>query len=125
MGHVGDHVAPQMRLDAATAQSLAATLQALATPSRLLILGHLRQGPANVGQIVEAVAMEQPAVSHQLRVLRHLGLVTATRAGRSITYALHDDHVAALLDQAVYHAEHLQMGARQSQDRARAVQEVP
>lgn len=125
MGHVSDQVANQARLDPATAVSIATTLQALATPSRLLILGRLREGPASVGQIVEAVAMEQPAVSHQLRVLRHLGLVTGTRSGRSITYALHDDHVAALLDQAVYHAEHLQMGIRNTPDGARTLEEAP
>ena len=54
--------------------------------------------------------MEQSAVSHQLRLLRNLGLVTGTRAGKSIVYSLYDDHVAMLLDQAVYHIEHLQLG---------------
>jgi len=29
--------------------------------------------------------------------------------GRSITYALYDDHVAQLIDEAVYHAEHLRI----------------
>lgn len=112
MGHVGDQVPPHVHLDPTTARSVATTLQALASPSRLMILGRLREGPASVGQIVAAVGMEQPAVSHQLRLLRHLGLVTGIRSGRSITYALHDDHVAALLDQAVYHAQHLQWGIR-------------
>ena len=56
--------------------------------------------------------MEQSAVSHQLRLLRNLGLVTGTRAGKSIVYALYDSHVAALLDQAVYHIEHLRLGIK-------------
>ena len=55
--------------------------------------------------------MEQSAVSHQLRLLRHLGLVEGSRRGRSISYALYDEHVAELLDQAIYHAEHLRLGA--------------
>jgi hypothetical protein len=54
--------------------------------------------------------MEQSACSHQLRLLRNLGLVTGTRQGRSVVYALHDNHVAALLDQAVHHIEHLRLG---------------
>ena len=54
--------------------------------------------------------MEQSAVSHQLRLLRNLGLVTGTRSGKSIVHSLYDDHVALLLDQAVYHIEHLQRG---------------
>ena len=99
------------RLDLAAAKSVAETMQALATPSRLLILGRLREGPATVNELAAAVEMEQSAVSHQLRMLRHLGLVDGQRHGRSVTYALYDDHVAELLDQAVYHAEHLLLGA--------------
>ena len=99
------------RLDLAAAKLVAETMQALATPSRLLILGRLREGPATVNELAAAVEMEQSAVSHQLRMLRHLGLVDGQRHGRSVTYALYDDHVAELLDQAVYHAEHLRLGA--------------
>ena len=55
--------------------------------------------------------MAQSAVSHQLRLLRTMGLVTTTRAGRHMTYALYDSHVASLLDEAVYHAEHLRMAS--------------
>ncbi|MBM7517688.1 ArsR/SmtB family transcription factor [Nocardioides nitrophenolicus] len=109
MGHGERHRAPR-ELDAAAAKSVAATLQALATPSRLLILDRLRRGPATVSELVEAIGMEQPAVSHQLRLLRNLGLVTGNRDGRTIVYELYDDHVAELLDQAIYHAEHLRLG---------------
>ncbi|WP_311836162.1 metalloregulator ArsR/SmtB family transcription factor [Cellulomonas fimi] len=69
-----------------------------------------------IGQLAEAVEMEQSAVSHQLRMLRHLGLVQGRRSGRSITYALHDYHVAQLLDEAVFHAEHLRLGAPDQSD---------
>jgi DNA-binding transcriptional ArsR family regulator len=103
-------VAAVTRLDAASAAKVATTLQALATPSRLLILTRLREAPCTVTALAEAVEMEQSAVSHQLRLLRNLGLVTGTRAGKSIVYALYDNHVAALLDQAVYHIEHLRLG---------------
>ena len=111
MGHGAHGRVGPARLDASTAKKVAVTLQALAAPSRLLILGRLRHGPATVGKLAEAVGMEQSAVSHQLRLLRHLGLVEGQRHGRSITYSLYDDHVAALLDQAVYHTEHLGLGA--------------
>jgi DNA-binding transcriptional ArsR family regulator len=99
-----------MRLTPRAAQKVATTLQALATPSRLLILAHLREGPCAATELADAVEMEQSACSHQLRLLRNLGLVTGTRQGRHIVYALHDDHVAALLDQALYHVEHLNLG---------------
>ncbi len=97
-------------LDAQTAASVATTLQALATPSRLLILSRLRQGPCAVSELAETIGMEASAVSHQLRLLRTLGLVTGTRAGQRIVYTLHDNHVAMLLDEAVYHSEHLRLG---------------
>jgi DNA-binding transcriptional ArsR family regulator len=109
MGH-GVENRPVAKLDADSAATVAATLQALATPSRLLILTQLRQGPMPVSDLAEAVGMEQSAVSHQLRLLRNLGLVTGTRHGRSIVYSLYDNHVAQLLDEAVYHVEHLGLG---------------
>ena len=54
--------------------------------------------------------MEQSAVSQQLRVLRHLGLVVGEREGRQVIYALYDDHVRGLLSEAVSHTEHLRLG---------------
>ena len=89
---------------------MAATLQALATPSRLRILTRLRQGGCPVTELADAVEMEQSAVSHQLRLLRALGLVTGKRKGRTVVYSLYDNHVAMLLDEAVYHIEHLGRG---------------
>ena len=118
MGHVveneqaGPGRAPVAVLDAASAAAVAETLQALATPSRLLILARLRHEPCTVTQLAQDVGMEQSAVSHQLRLLRHLGLVTGTRQGKNTVYALYDNHVAMLLDEAVYHSEHLRLGIR-------------
>lgn len=114
MGHKAEGraaVAGPARLDAESAATVAETLQALATPSRLLILVELRGGARTVTEITDAVGMTQSAVSHQLRLLRNLGLVAARREGRTISYALYDHHVAGLLDQAVYHIEHLRLGA--------------
>ncbi len=85
-------------------------MQALATPSRVMILGRLRESASTVTELAAHLGMEQSAVSHQLRVLRLLGLVVGTRDGRTVVYALHDDHVAELLDQAVSHTEHTRLG---------------
>jgi len=63
-----------------------------------------------VGEIADSVGMEGSAVSHQLRMLRHLGLVVGLRDGRRVVYELHDDHVAELLEQVVSHVEHLRLG---------------
>jgi DNA-binding transcriptional ArsR family regulator len=97
-------------LTAETARSVAETMQALATPSRVRILSRLGVGPCSVGELAQAIDMEQPAVSQQLRVLRHLGLVVGERDGRQVIYALHDQHVRSLLSEAVSHTEHLRLG---------------
>jgi ArsR family transcriptional regulator, nickel/cobalt-responsive transcriptional repressor len=112
MGHGvrGKH-APPSPVDAATAREVAQTMHALSAPSRVRILARLRESPCSVGELASAVTMEQSAVSHQLRVLRHLGLVVGEREGRRIVYALHDNHVGVLLEEAIYHVEHLRLGA--------------
>ncbi|MFC5720945.1 ArsR/SmtB family transcription factor [Streptomyces gamaensis] len=121
MGHgaaPAKNAVPRSRLDANSAATVATTLQALATPSRLLILARLREGPLPATELAAEVGMEQSACSHQLRLLRNLGLVTGTRKGRSVVYALYDNHVAELLDQALYHVEHLRLGLTDEPARA-------
>ena len=97
------------RLDDGFAAAVADTMQALATPSRVRILGRLRAGAASVNELADAVGMDPSAVSHQLRILRHLRFVVGRRDGRRVVYDLHDDHVAHLLDEAISHVEHVQL----------------
>lgn len=108
MSHV--HNRDLTYLDGETARVVAETMQALSTPSRVRILSRLGAGACSVGELAREVEMEQSAVSQQLRVLRHLGLVVGERQGKSIVYALHDDHVGVLLAEAVAHAEHVRLG---------------
>lgn len=91
MGH--GHEVDLAYVGSDTARVVAETMAALATPSRVRILSRLGAGPCSVSELARDVEMEQPAVSQQLRVLRHLGLVVGDRRGRHIVYALHDDHV--------------------------------
>ena len=100
-------------------------MQALATPSRLRILGRLSAGPCAVGDLADDAGMEASAVSHQLRLLRHLGLVVGRRDGRRVVYELYDDHVVQLLDEAISHVEHLRLGhAQRSRDTSAASEAV-
>lgn len=100
------HIAPQS-IDARLAREVADRMQTLATPSRVQILGRLREGPCSVQVLADAVGMEASAVSHQLRSLRQLGFVVGAREGKRVIYALHDSHVAELLGQAIFHVQHL------------------
>lgn len=108
MGHriAVDDATIGQRLDRVGVAEVATTLQALATPSRLHILATLVEGPCAAGVLAERAGLEASACSHQLRILRHLGLITGERDGRSMIYTLADQHVADLIEQAIGHAEH-------------------
>ena len=86
--------------------AIAELMQALATPSRVRLLYALRHGEAGVNELATAAAVTPSAASQQLRILRHLRFVATRREGRSILYRLHDDHVAALLDEVRNHLDH-------------------
>ncbi len=126
MGHGADHPDIERLLDdAAFARTAAESVQALSAPSRLRILARLHGAPASVNAIAQSVGMEASAVSHQLRVLRHLRLVVGQRDGRQVVYELHDDHVAELLEQVVGHVEHVHLGLPGRSTGERAITPTP
>ena len=62
---------------------------ALGDPHRQRIVLMFEPGERlSVGEIVAASTLSRSAVAHHLKVLRDAGLVTATRRGRWIDYAL-------------------------------------
>jgi len=99
----GDRPGSGLPLGKTVAGRLADTMFALSTPSRVLILGCLLDGPRSVGDLAEMLGMEQSAVSHQLRVLREHRLVRVERDGRRRVYGLYDEHVAVLLRAGLDH----------------------
>ena len=70
----------------------------LADATRILILYSLAESPRYVNELVEILDVSQPTVSRHLKVLRERGLVTATREGNSVCYALYDRRVVEALD---------------------------
>jgi ArsR family transcriptional regulator len=72
--------------------------QALADPTRILLLYRLAEGPQNVGELSTALKVSQPAVSRHLKVLRERGMVTSTRHGATVIYRLIDDRPIQALD---------------------------
>ena len=78
-------------------------LEAVADPVRWSVLAHLSSTPCCVCEIQQQVAIAPSLLSYHLKVLREAGLVTATRRGRWIDYALADgahDLLAAALPTA-------------------------
>ena len=81
-------------------------LKALADPTRIKILYLLSQEECSVNHIAEVLEMSQSAVSHQLSYLRNMKLITYRREGQTLIYTYKDEHVIALLRQAIEHAIH-------------------
>jgi ArsR family transcriptional regulator len=72
--------------------------QALADPTRILLLYRLAEGPQNVGELSNTLQVSQPTVSRHLKVLRERGMVTSTRHGATVEYRLVDDRPIQALD---------------------------
>jgi DNA-binding transcriptional ArsR family regulator len=62
--------------------SLDRVFQALADPTRRVIVDRLTRGPASVSELAEPLNMSLPAVHQHLQVLETSGLVTSAKAGR-------------------------------------------
>ena len=75
--------------------------------TRLRILYELIDGSRCVGELAEALDMNQSAVSHQLKVLKQNKLVRNTRSGKTIEYARADEHVKDILAIGKEHIEEL------------------
>ena len=93
-------------LDEETLFTVSQTFKALSDPTRIRILNLLCSGEHSVSEMAETLGLSQSNVSHQLRLLKNLGLVKYRRAGTTIYYSSDDEHVMNLLKQAIEHAAH-------------------
>lgn len=75
---------------------LALTYRILGDPTRLKIIMALRGGEMCVCDIAAFLGLSESAVSHQLRRLRELSLVSSRRDGQILYYRLEDRHVLEL-----------------------------
>lgn len=73
--------------------------------TRIKILYALHENELCVQDIANAVELSQSAVSHQLRVLKDTKLVRFRRDGKTVYYALDDDHVRSILSMGMDHIE--------------------
>ena len=72
-------------------------------PTRMKILWALELGEMCVCDIAAFLGITESAVSHQLRTLRQLELVTNRRDGTVLYYRLNDEHVSQLIAVALEH----------------------
>jgi ArsR family transcriptional regulator, lead/cadmium/zinc/bismuth-responsive transcriptional repressor len=87
------------------ARTIARFFQALADPTRVRMLKALAEGEWCVSDLTEALGMDQPAVSHQLKYLREMNLVRWKKHGRHVYYKLGDAHVRDILLSSMAHLE--------------------
>lgn len=69
---------------------------AVAEPRRRAILNYLALQERTVGEIVDALEMEQPSASKHLKVLKDVGLVRVRREGRNMLYRVNADAIRPL-----------------------------
>lgn len=74
--------------DEETSSRMALFASGFADPGRIRLLMALSNGPLCVGDLALVLSVSQSSVSHQLRLLRSLGIVSSSRKGRHIYYAL-------------------------------------
>ncbi len=85
---------------------LAELFKAFGDSTRIKILSVLFKEELCVCDIAEVLNMKQPAISHQLRVLKKERLVKFRREGKMVYYSLDDDHVEAIFNQGISHILH-------------------
>ena len=86
-----------------TVNDVANLFKMFADYTRVRILFHLSVTEMCVCHLTEALGMNQPAVSNQLKVLKEANLIKSRKEGKNVYYSLADDHVRTILTQGLDH----------------------
>jgi len=73
-------------------------LKAIAHPTRLQILNLMRHECPCVKKMETVAEVSQPNISQHLSLLRHMGIVSATREGNLQCYQIKDKNVKIILE---------------------------
>ena len=109
--------------DMARAATTSDAFNAVAEPRRREILNYLALQERPVGEIVDALEMEQPSVSKHLRVLKDVGLVQVRREGRNMFYKTNADGIRPLHEWAGTFEKYWQHQLLRVKERAEAKSE--
>ena len=86
--------------------ALADLFRVFGDSTRVRILYALFESELCVCDLAQLLGLTQSAVSHQLRILKDAKLVRFRRDGKSIIYALDDDHVRLIISMGMEHLMH-------------------
>lgn len=78
----------------------------LADPTRVRLLWAMLDQELSVNELAALVGKPAPSVSQHLAKLRMARLVRTRREGTQVFYRVENDHVARLVRDAVFNAEH-------------------
>ena len=90
-------------LDEHSGAHVAELFRAFSDTSRVRIMSALLNGEKNVSALAELIGITESAVSHHMRGLRQMHLVTARRDGKEVYYSLTDPHIITLFRQGMEH----------------------
>ncbi len=94
---------PTTLIDEHSAAHVAELFRAFSDTSRVMILSALLDGEKNVSTLAGLVGVSESAVSHHMRGLRQMHLVTARRNGKEVYYRMDDPHLITLFKQGIEH----------------------
>ncbi|MGE5462280.1 MAG: ArsR/SmtB family transcription factor [Syntrophothermus sp.] len=94
---------PSLILNEHAAAHVAELFRAFSDTSRVRIMSALLDGEKNVGALARLVGITESAVSHHMRGLRQMHLVTARRDGKEVYYTVEDPHIITLFKQGIEH----------------------
>jgi len=78
---------------------VAQRFRVLGEPMRIKLLDRLRESEASVGELQEALGASQQNVSKHLAILHGAGMVSRTKEGNRVLYAISDPSIFELCDQ--------------------------
>lgn len=86
-----------------SAAHVAELFRAFSDTSRVRIMSVLLDGEKNVSTLAGLVGITESAVSHHMRGLRQMHIVTARREGKEVYYRMDDPHIITLFKQGIEH----------------------
>lgn len=98
-------------LERETAGSVADFFRVLADPTRVAIIHALSLAELCNADLASVLGVSESAVSHQMRELRLLKVVTAHKRGRMVYYSLADSHVTHIFLDTLRHVTEGSHGA--------------
>ena len=92
-------------LAAEMADRISSSFWALADPTRVRIIHALTLAELCSCDLAAVLGISASAVSHQMRDLRLMKLVSAEKRGRMVFYRLNDTHVRHIFEDSLRHAQ--------------------